>query len=254
MTVRLSPHSVRKILWQYFGGVPQAKIAKRAGVDQSTVSVYASRFKDRAAKIGLLAAGKEFQVFNEVDELRSLSVELAKSGLTVAEAKDGLKAFKAFMKLGVSPKQHTVLIKVLKDLEDPGFINAAVKLKQLEEENDMNYEEVISKFEKVTKQLSLIERQLERMQADHESVSKSLLQRKEELVSLEKQLTQSKIKTQDKVTEFKQQLALKMEELDVQDKEVEQVSTLKTELAKQGLDIPTLIKLAKEFEYGKAKD
>lgn len=86
MTVQLSPHKVSKILRDYFRGLPQTKIAKEAGVDQSSISHYASRFKGTAAEYGLLAAGKEYQVFNEVESLRSLSVELYKSKLTAEEA------------------------------------------------------------------------------------------------------------------------------------------------------------------------
>ena len=76
MTVQLSPHKISKILRGYFRGLPQTKIAKEARVDQSSISHYASRFKNMATEYGLLAAGKEYQVMNEVESLRSLSVEL----------------------------------------------------------------------------------------------------------------------------------------------------------------------------------
>ena len=41
---------------------------------------------------------------------------------------------------------------------------------------------------------------------------------------------------------------IKMKRLNVQYKEVKVVVKLKTELSKQGLDLPTLLKLAKEFK------
>jgi len=75
----------------YFSGQPQTRIAKSVKVDQSTISLYASQFADRAREIGLLSAGKEFGVYNEVEALRSLSVELSKSSLTTEEAKEGCK-------------------------------------------------------------------------------------------------------------------------------------------------------------------
>jgi len=54
MTVQLSPHKVRKILRGYFCGLPQIKIAQETGVDQSSISHYASKFKEIAAEYGLL--------------------------------------------------------------------------------------------------------------------------------------------------------------------------------------------------------
>jgi len=237
----------------YFGGVPQTKIAKRAGVDQSTVSIYASRFKDRAAKIGLLAAGKEFQVFNEVDELRSLSVELSKAKLTMDEAKEGLRIAKVFMKLGISPKQHALLVKVCKEVDDPGFIHAAVKLSKIEDETNMSYEETISRFEKATSQLPSAEKQLEETYTKLESVDKSLVQRKQELAGVETQLTQLQNEAKAKETKLEQELAIKMEKLNVQYKEVEEVAKLKAELDKRGLNLSTLMKLAKEFSYVSTK-
>jgi len=233
----------------YFGGVPQTKIAKRAGVDQSTVSIYASRFKERAAKIGVLAAGKEFQVFNEVDELRSLSVELSKAELTVDEAKEGLRIAKVFIKLGIGRKQHTVLVKVCKEVDDPGFIHAAVKLGKIENESNMSYEEITSKFEKVTSQLPFVEKQLQKTQAELESVHKFLAQRKQELAGVETQLTQLQNEAKAKEAKLKQELAIKTKKMNVQHEEVEEVTKLKAELDKQGLNLSTLIELAKEFSY-----
>lgn len=253
MTVRLSPHKVTRLMGHYFGGIPQTKIAKRAGVDQSTVSIYVSRFRDRAAKMGLLAAGKEFQVFNEVDELRSLSVELSKAKLTVGEAKEGLRIAKLFMKLGINSNQHTILVKVCKEVNDPGFIHAAVKLSKIKGESNMSYEGIISRFEKVTSQLPSVEKQLQETQAELESAHKSLVQRKQELAGVEAQLAQLQNESKAKGTKLEQEFAIKMKKLNVQYKEVEEVAKLKAELDKQGLNLPTLIKLAKEFSHVSTK-
>lgn len=101
MTVKLSPQKVRKIVSGYFSGIPQMKIAKKSGVDQSSVSHYASRFRQRTAEIGIVAAGKEYEVYEEVTALRSLSVELAKVRMTVEEAREGVRIMREFDKLGV---------------------------------------------------------------------------------------------------------------------------------------------------------
>ena len=114
MTVRLSRHKISRILKYYFRGMPQPVIAHRAGVDQSTVSLYASRFKGTASEVGLLAAGREFNVFKEIDELRSLSVELLKVNLTAEDAREGVKIIRAFNKLGIGSDQHIKLIQACK--------------------------------------------------------------------------------------------------------------------------------------------
>ena len=110
MTVQLSPHKISRILRGYFRGLPQAKIARETGVDQSSISHYATRFKEMATIYGISAAGKEYKVVNEVESLRSLSVELYKSKLTMEEARQGHNIIKAFLKLGINPEKHLNLI------------------------------------------------------------------------------------------------------------------------------------------------
>jgi len=51
-----------------------------------------------------------------------------------------------------------------------------------------------------------------------------------------------------KEAKLEQEFGIKMKKLSVQCKEVEEVAKLKAELSKQALDLPTLIKLAKEFK------
>lgn len=242
----MSAHRVSRILAGYFGGIPQRKIAKRAGVDQATVSVYNSRFKRRVSEVGLWSAGKEFDVFDEVDGLRSLSVELSKAKLTVAEAKDGLRIFRLFIELGVSPKEHGTLLKACKQLKDLGFVHGAVKLVKIEQESHIPYEQAISGFEKATSQLLLVEKQLKEVKAQVESVRKSLAQEKQALAGVKAQLAQLQKEAKAKEAKLEHQLEGKMKKLGVQHKEVEEIAKLKTELAKEGLDIPILIKLAKE--------
>ena len=59
MTVRLSRHKVTGLLRRYFQGMAQTQIAGVVGVNQSSISVYASRFSERSEKMGLAAAGEE---------------------------------------------------------------------------------------------------------------------------------------------------------------------------------------------------
>ena len=248
MTVKLSPHKISRILRYYFSGVPQPAIARKVGVDQSTVSLYSSRFRESAMGVGLLGAGKEFKVFSEVESLRSLSVELYKSKLTVEEAEYGVRIRDTFIKLGVDPDQHTRLIEVCKKVDDPGFIDAALKLNRIEVEGQMTYEEATSKFERITSELPPAENRLRGILTKLKSLNNLIAQRNSELTNVEAHVVQLQKEAKAKEATLEQEFGIKMKKLDVQEKEVEAVAKLKTELNKQELDLPTLLILAKEFE------
>jgi predicted transcriptional regulator len=247
MTVQLSPHKISKILRGYFLGLPQTKIAKEAGVDQSSISHYASRFKATAAEYGLIAAGKEYQVMNEVETLRSLSVELYKSKLTVEEARQVHNIIKAFLKLGISPEQHLALIKVCQKVDDSGFAEAALKLSQIETKTGMSYQQVMPGFEKALNQLPQLEEKIAKAKAELESFNNEVLKSKQELESQEEYLEKYQNEVKAKEAQLEKELLSKMKQLEVEKKEVEEVAALKAELSQKGLDLKTVLKLAKEF-------
>jgi predicted transcriptional regulator len=253
MTVALSPQKVSKILRNYFSGMSQCDIAKKVVVDQSTVSIYSSRFKQRVAEVGLLAAGEEFGVLNEINALRSLSAELSRNKLTVEEANQGLKIMKAFTKLGIRPEQHSAFVKLCREVDDPGFIQAALKLSRLETECNMSYEEVVSRFERVTLELPVTEDKLKGMQSDLLSINDLIAKRNQELTNFEARLAQLQKDAKAKLAKLEQEFENKKKELNVKIEEVKEVAKLKTELGKQGLDIPMLVMLAKEYSHGSPK-
>ncbi len=246
MTVRLSPQKVAKILRYYFSGLPQIKIAKKSGVDQSSVSLYATRFKERVSEVGILAAGKEYGVMEEVDALRSLSVELQKAKLAVDEAKEGAKIIKAFIKLGISPTEHMTLVKVCKEINDHGFINAALKLAKIESDSNISYEEVVSGFQEITFQLPVLEQEIESRNAELNSINSNLADKKQELENLEETLAKLKKLAEDTLAQTKQEISTKMKDAKVTEEEITQIAKLKVDLDKKGLDISTLVKLAEE--------
>jgi len=253
MSVRLSPHKVSKILRDYFRGMSQTEIAEKAVVDQSSISLYASRFKKRAAENGIPAAGKEFGVFTEVDALRSLSIELYKAGLTVTEAKQGFNIMKNFLQLSIGPEQHATLIKVCKEVSDPNFVNAAVKLGQIEAQAGLSYHQAISSYENALHQLPVLEGKITEAKAELKSINDLLAQQKQELAKQGKYLEHYKKEVKTKVYQMEQELSAKMRHLALKNEEVEEVAKLKTKLGKQGLDLQTLLKLGKEFSHGNIK-
>lgn len=249
MTMRLSPHKVSKMLRGYFHGLPQIKIAQSAAVNQGSISHYASRFKERAAIIGISAAGKEFGVFNEVDELRSLSVELYNSCLTPAEARKGVSIIKAFLKLGIDPEQHLAVIKVCQEVANPHFVDAAIKLDQIEAKTGMDYNQVISSFEKAQNELPQLEAKATQAKAELKSTDNAILKKKQELTKQEEYLEQYKEVVKARVTELEKELSAKMKQMGVKKNEVEEIAALKKYLVEKGLNLQKLLNLGKEFSH-----
>jgi len=247
MTVQLSPHKVSKILRGYFHGLPQTEIAKQARVDQSSVSHYASRFKKTAAQYSLLVAGKEYQVLNEVESLRSLSVELYESKLTVEEARQGCEIIRAFLKLEINPEKHLALVGVCKKIEDPGFVDSALKLAQIEAQAGMEYQQVIANFKEVQDQLPKLKEKLTGAKVELKTISDAILKNKQKLANQEAHLKKYQDEVKAKVTQLEKELKSKMKQVEVEKKEIEDVAALKAEFIEKGLDLTTLINLVKEF-------
>jgi len=142
LTIRLSAQRASRILRLFFSGLSQSEIAERVGVDQSTVSVYASRFRQTAREVGLMTAAKYHGLYDEIDSLRSLSVELAKADLTVEEAKRGVEMVRVLNRAGVMPDHYAQIGRLARYMDKPGFVEAAVELARVEAKGGMVYEEV----------------------------------------------------------------------------------------------------------------
>jgi len=263
MTVKLSRHKVSRILRYYFRGMTQPDIARRVVVDQSSVSLYATSFKKRAALVGLLTAGKEFNVLPEVSELRSLSVELLKAHLTAEDARQGVRIIKAFQKLGIESEWHTKLIQVCKKIDDPHFINAALKLNRIEAEGQMSYEEALAKYDLTVSQIPSKKTELSQMQTKLDSLNSSITEKNKKLQSVDTEIKQRQREAETRKTnlekeaetrkaKLEQEYTTGCRQLDVTLKEMEEVAELKTMLRNINLDIPTFIQLAKEAIHGSA--
>lgn len=248
MTVRLSPHKVSKILRYYFKGEPQPIIAKRVKADQSTVSLYASRFRRLTEEIGLLAAGKEFNVYDEVDSLRSLAVELYKAKLTTEDASRGLVISKAFSRLGVSQDKHLSLIRVCKEIDNTEFIHCAIRLMEIEYGSNLSYEETIRKFQETAMSLPSAEAKLQKMQEKIKSLNELMARKQQLLSSLESKSIQLQKETNSKKDRLQKEIEDEMKRSVIMGNEINEVRNLKNMLKKQNLDIPTLVRLAKEFQ------
>jgi len=247
MAITLSEQKRAKMIRLYFRGSSQPEIAEKAGVAQSSVSLYGAQFKKRVAEVGLLAAAEEVGVFNEVDSLRTLAVELNKAQLAVEDAKKGTSIVKTFSKFGVSFEQHVALAKACKKADDPAFIQAALQLVQLEAESGADYEEVVAGFQEIKKQLPSLHKQLDSAQDKLASLNASLAQKQQQQVALDTNLVQLQQAIKSKEAEFQQQVAQRMKDLGIKEAELQEVAWIKKLLAGTGLDIHTFAAITKEY-------
>jgi len=180
MTQKLSPHKVSKMISLYFEGYSQSEISYRLNVDQSTVSLYVSRYKSLADQQGLQACVKEYGVMDQVEVLHSLAAELRKAKLTVEEAAIGLNMERIFRKFGVQQENYKDLIQSCEKMKSEGFIAAAVTLNKLESDTGMTYEEIVDNSVDSNNRLKKAEKELN-------MVVDKLNRSKEEVVGIDKQ-------------------------------------------------------------------
>ena len=171
MTVPLSPSKVKKLLKYYFSGLPQPVIAKKLAISQGSVSHWVERFKKQAASGGLLNTSKEWDMFDEIQELRSLSVELNNAGMTTVDALAGVKIIKKFKKLGIDSAQHELLVEVCSQVNYPGFVAAALKICEIQFKSDLKYDDALSQYQQIVAELPLVKDELEKAKVDLEDTS-----------------------------------------------------------------------------------
>ena len=174
-------------------------------------------------------------------------MELYKSKLTVEEARQGHNIIKAFLKLGINPEKHLNLVGVCKKVADPGFVEAALKLSQIETQTGMGYHQITTGFEKAQKQLPQLEDKIAEAKTELKSISDGALKNKQELTRQEDHLKKYQDEVKAKEAQLEKELLAKMKQLEVEKKEVEDVAVLKAELTKKGLKLKTVVNIAKEF-------
>ncbi len=139
-------------------------------------------------------------------------------------------------------------VKVCKEANDQGFINASLKLAKIESDSNISYKEAVAVFQKMTSQLPVLGKQLENGNAELNSINSSLADKKQELASLKESLAKLKKLAEDTLAQTKQEISTKMEDAKVTEREIREIAKLKADLDKKGLDISTLVKLAKEVQ------
>lgn len=235
MTTKISPQKLSRMLQLYFQGYNQVQIAQKLGIDQSTVSLYVSKFGMQSQGKGLMAASKEAGIVEMISALHSLAAELHASKLTAEEAKLGLKARLKLEQYGVEEQHYPDLIEAAAKMKEKGFMKAALKLASLEKKTGIGYTELTAKYEAVVSQIS---------------------QKSKELGSLEAALTkqQSELKViVGKRKEREKNYGLYIQQTDMTMKRLELVETLSLLLKKLGVkdgEMEAYIQRQKELDAG----
>jgi len=106
---------------------------------------------------------------------------------------------------------------------------------------------VISGFEKALNQLPQLEKKIAEAKAELKSTKDGLLKNKQELAGQEKCLEEYQDEVKAKEAQLEKELSAKMKQLGVEKEEMEDVAALRADLAQKGLDLKTVVKIAKEF-------
>jgi hypothetical protein len=203
LTAKISHVKAAKILHHYFGGMPQLKIAQKCGVNQATVSRCAVKFQKEAAAKGILKATKEYAIMEDINALRSLSIELYKGKASVEEARSGLKMLNLFNSLGVPPEEHKILAKAVSKVKDPDFIKGAMNLIKLEAATGKSYADIVSEYQQLGEEIGERQQAIIALKEQHEIQGKIL-----------RELDLTKEKKQAEIAEFEKEAEEKKTEID----------------------------------------
>jgi predicted transcriptional regulator len=230
MTVKLSSTKITRLLRMYFQGFTQLSIALKLKITQAAVSLYVQEFSMVVEENGLEVAAKEYDVVDIVKEMHSLGAELKKSGLTVEEAKKGLKAAIAFEECGISQEEYNAVVATCIKVQQDGFLQAAVKLHYLEESTGLSSQQIVAQAEASHNQLM-------KEKGDLSSTKAEISQAKQALGLVQQQIQKADMDA--KRLEKVETLAAALKDGGVTDKELDGYIQRQSLLNKSGVSIST---------------
>ena len=155
MAQELSPHKRGRIADLFFQGHSQQGIASKLGINQSTVCRCLGEFRFIVEQGGVETLEKELgTMMNDFRSLHNLAVELRKSKLSIEETKMGLKIHRILEKFGIAEEHYDEIFQSITKMKSEGFIEAAMKLVQLEASTGKSYIDIVSEFESLSSEVS----------------------------------------------------------------------------------------------------
>jgi len=176
----------------YCEGLSYDEIVKRTGVAKGTVAAIVEELKE--------GRFPQFeQVTDLVSELRELTVDLRKAGITITEAPPLFILLKKLLGLGVEPPRLESWVKMCRAVPEGEFsrsqiIQAASKLAKLEQEG-LSYEQTLESLSSSSAELERLEEEVAELRAEEPK----LRDRKEELIQANRHLEAESVRLQGRL-------------------------------------------------------
>jgi len=205
MPARTSLQKESQIVDLYLRGLGQNEMARRLNVSQSTVSAVVSRFKKEASSNSLEAACARRGLRDLLDELRSLSVDMKRAGLTADEARTACRLKEELSKVGGDIDMLEGVIAVYRKIAPEGypikdFVEATVEMVRLEKEFGMGYTDLLAEYKGKQAKIAQLE---EDIGAKGRELKEVVKKKGEEEAALQKCLEENRIKLEEVATALK---------------------------------------------------
>jgi len=257
---KLSFTKIKRIIQLYLKGYNQTEISKMLHIDQSTVSKYIGKFKALSEQKGIDAALKEFEIKeDELEETQSIVAEFKKSDITIADVEVALQIEKVLQQCNIKHEDYIDFIKVGKKTKDAGYLNAAIKLNQLENKTGMDYEEIVAKSGKTYEQLKKSQQELEKLIVAIKTSKAELVEinKKKKKASDDLKKHMQQIGVDEKSLKKVEHLALALKDAAIPEKELPEYIQRQEALNKAGISINIFnevlekVKVATKADNGK---
>jgi chromosome segregation ATPase/predicted transcriptional regulator len=174
----------------YLRGFSQKEIAEKEDVSQSTVSMVTSRSK----RIPLRMSNDD-PLSHQIDELRSLSVDLRNAGITVEEARSACSMMGELKKLGVNSGILPGVIDVYRrispdDYPKGAFAKATIDMMRLMQQYKLTFDEIQSEYKNANERVSKLKKQIEDGKHEIEQIAE---RKKEAEADLARRLDENRI-------------------------------------------------------------
>ena len=179
--------------------------------------------------------------FDQVNDLRQLSLDLKKKGLSTAQAALGLLLFERAHKLDIIPDlfdQWAQLMSKFNQSDFPArdFLAAALKLHQLESSEGKTYEVLIEEYEKAKERLEKLKMETASLEEKKTTVSKEVAFTSAQLQQLENARTRLETKVEvlaDNAKEFQSKVDGSKLTRSALNKEIQELEQKKVKLSSQ---------------------
>jgi chromosome segregation ATPase len=211
---RLSDRKKSEIANLHFQGLTRDEIAKKTRVSAGAVSGVIKEFTDCAVSTSTEEAAEEYDVFETVENLRSLTVEIRKAGTNVEELMEVSKMLERIKKL-IDLDRLEGFIKAGESLDDKTHVEASVRMHLLEEHTGKSHDDILVELERKNARLTEQSEEIQRRNAEI------------------KNLEDKKARLTQEETEFLKQHKLTMDR-------VEHVSRIEETLSRYKIDLTKL--------------